>query len=404
MSNRHILYILTSYPNLTTTFVDREVYVMQELGVPLRILAVQKPNTMLSDRQKELLKIVTYLHPLRRASQLTAHLQGLLKHPGKYLSTLAYVLTRPHKSIRGRIKTLNQFHQGICAAYLLRNYQIDHIHVHFINYGILALVLSRILGIPYSVTAHSAGDIFVKPTLLPAKLGNAKFIATCTRYNVDYLKQMGKGVYDDKVKCVYHGLDIQRYRRQQPITDRARPVIVGVGQLKERKGFHVLIDALGVLHQQGIDFECRIIGEGPLRAQLAEQIQRLDLSEKVHLLGVLSHDQVFEQYEQANIFALPAVLASNGDRDGIPNVILEAMAMELPVVSTTHSAIPEVVENGVNGLLVPPNDVPALVEALTRLLQNPQLRADLGCKGRETVAEKFDPVKNAQLLIDEFAA
>ena len=404
MTSLHVTYILSSYPGLTTTFVDREITILRRMGIDLHVIALRPPETILSLDQKEIQKRVTYLAPLGKLSLIKAHLRFLVTHPRRYLSTLLYLVTRPHSSFLSRRKTVRQFSQGVHAASLLRRTPVNHIHAHFIHAAIVALVVSRLLRVPYSVTAHASGDIFVKPVMLREKLSGAKFIATCTRYNQEYLNKVGKGVFGDRVKCIYHGLDVQRYQRKQPLALNGRPVILGVGQLKERKGFNDLIDACGMIKELGLDFECRIIGEGPLRPQLEARVRQLDLADRVTLMGALTQEEVIDQYERASLFALPAVLARNGDRDGIPNVILEALAMELPVVSTRHSAVPEVIDDGVNGLLVEPGDSAALAQALLKLLENPEFGRVLGCRGRQTVVEKFDPEKNAHQLLEEIIA
>lgn len=183
-----------------------------------------------------------------------------------------------------------------------------------------------------------------------------------------------------------------------------KTVILSVGQLMERKGYIYLIRACQILKTRSCDFCCRIVGEGPLRKELEEEIHRLGLDDEIELVGALPQEEVIQQYEQANIFALPAVLAESGDRDGIPNVILEAMAMELPVVSTWHSGIPEVIEDGKNGLLVPPGDPSALADALAELLTHREAAQQMGCEGRRTVVDRFDPQKNIQVLVDAFMA
>jgi glycosyltransferase involved in cell wall biosynthesis len=299
--------------------------------------------------------------------------------------------------------TLLHFIEGVYAAWHLRSDPGQHLHAHFIDRAAtVALVAGRLLGIPYSVTSH-ASDIYVGPVLLREKLAGAKFVATCTGYNRSYLAQYGSQLFDHKLLCIYHGLETDRYTRaQRPIGDQA--VILTVGQLKERKGFAYLVEACQALKARGLDFECRIVGEGPLRPELEEQIRRLGLEGRVHLLGALPHEEVIEQYQQATVFALPAVLGSDGDRDGIPNVILEALSMELPVVSTRHSGVPEVVEDGIDGLLVEPADSQALAVALERLICDGEMRSALGSAGRKIVAERFDPETNTRRLLEAFAA
>ncbi len=232
-------------------------------------------------------------------------------------------------------------------------------------------------------------------------MSSASFVATCTSYNLAHLSTLVNGEVKHKIKCIYHGLDTTAYPAVAEISSE-KLRLVAVGQLKEKKGFQYLLQACRQLKDQGYDFECTIIGEGPLHAVLDEQIQALDLKGMVSLCGALPHQEVIRKYQQAAIFVLPAVLGADGDRDGIPNVILEALAMELPVVSTAHSGIPEVIQDGVNGLLVPPTDVSALAQAIARLIEAPSLRSRFGSKGRQVVVEKFDLAHNVGLLLNEF--
>jgi len=152
----------------------------------------------------------------------------------------------------------------------------------------------------------------------------------------------------------------------------------------------------------GYDLECRIVGEGPMRGELEAEIRVLSLQEIITLCGVLPHDKVIDLYHQATIFVLPAILGANGDRDGIPNVILEAMASGLPVISTRHSGIPEVIEDGYNGLLVPPADDIALATAMAKLFEDPQERQNLAQKGYQTVIENFNLERKVAQLLGEF--
>jgi glycosyltransferase involved in cell wall biosynthesis len=179
---------------------------------------------------------------------------------------------------------------------------------------------------------------------------------------------------------------------------------LSVGQLKHKKGLHDLLDACRILVERGLSFDCQIVGEGPLRGELTARIAELDLRSRVRLLGVLPHDAVVEKYREATIFALPCVTGPDGDRDGIPNVILEAMAMGLSVVSTRHSGIPEAVEDGRTGLLVPPGAPGQIANAIARLLENGLLRERLGSRGRERVREVFDVDANARALLAEVVA
>ena len=401
--NLKLVYIIGAYPNLTMTFIDREVRTLREQGVQIQILSIRRPWTPLSPEQKKLQEGVIYLLPVSWLAFFWANLRFAALRPRAYFGTFLYLISRPHSSLRARGMTVLHFFEGVYAAHHLRGGGWDHLHAHFIERAaVVALVASRLLGIPYSLTAH-ASDIYVNPVLLKEKLAGAKFVATCTGYNREYLSQFGEGLFNHKLNCIYHGLELSRYQRLASPTPE-KPVVLAVGQLKERKGFRYLIQACRLLANRGCLLECHIVGEGPLREELEEQIQQLSLQGTVTLYGSLPHQEVIEQYQQAAAFVLPAVIGGDGDRDGIPNVILEAMAMELPVVSTLHSGIPEVVQDGVNGLLVPPADEAALADAIAKLLNSPELRFRLGRSGRQMVTEKFDVERNVMRLLGEFAA
>jgi glycosyltransferase involved in cell wall biosynthesis len=398
-----LLYIIGTYPRLTETFIDREIRTLEELGTEIKIVSVRRPSGALSQEQANLIDRIKYLLPVDIGSLLMGHIRYAVGRPGKFFGAFFYLLSCPHPSFRSRIKTFLHFGEGVYAANELRRVPFDHIHAHFMDRAAtVALVISRLLGVPYSLTAH-AGDIYVDPILLQEKMAGAKFITTCTGYNKAHLEQFGEGLFNHKLFCIYHSLMVDDYNAREP-RGSDESLILSVGQLKERKGFNYLLLACRLLADRGITFKCQIVGEGPQRASLETQIKELSLENLVQLCGALPHENVIEKYQQANLFVLPAILAADGDRDGIPNVILEAMAMNLPVVSTDHSAIPEVVIDGVNGLLVSPADEHALADALEKILTNPGLGKTLGSRGRQIVVEKFDPVTNSKLLLDQFRA
>jgi len=399
----NVAYIIVAYPSLTKTFVDREVATLREMGINIEIYSLWRSKGPLSPEQQQIEKEINTLFPLKFKTALKGHLRFILRKPVNYFSTLIYLLTRPHPTFRSHWRTLKHFHQGIYAASLLADKPIDHIHAHFLNQSAtIALIASRLLNVNYSVTVHASSELFSRPMMIQEKLHRAKFVATCTDYNRKYLEVMSNNGLAGKLKVIYHGLDAQLYQRKQP-PPSGKPVIIAVGQLRERKGFSYLIDACEILKRWGIEYECRIIGDGPLRPELERKIHQQNVEDTVTLCGALSQAAVREQYEEATIFTMPAVLGKDGDRDGIPNVILEAMAMELPVIATRHSGIPEVVKDQENGILVPPENSNALAAAIQKLIKDPALRIKFGKQGRKTILEQFDPWKNAQKLVEGFA-
>jgi glycosyltransferase involved in cell wall biosynthesis len=288
---------------------------------------------------------------------------------------------------------------GVDVARRLRGRTDARLHAHFADRAAtVAYVAGRLLGTGYSLTAH-ANDIYLRPTMLPTKVGQSRVTITCTEYNLEHLRARMPATARPKLQRIYHGIDLERYLGSER-RGGAEPIIVSVGQLKEKKGLRYLVEAMALLRDAGSAASCRIIGEGPLRAELAELIERHDLRDTVHLLGSLPHDEVRRHYAQSAIFALPCVVAGDGDRDGIPNAILEAMATGLPVVSTPISGIPEAVRHDSTGLLVPVADAVALAGALERLLVDDALRDRLGGQGRAFVADAFDVDRNASRFIE----
>jgi glycosyltransferase involved in cell wall biosynthesis len=400
---RGVAYIIGTYPLLTTTFIDREIQLLRSNGLDVTVTALRRPHGPLSPEQQDMARDVHYVLPVTVPALLRSHLSFIARRTIVYWRTLAHLVTRPHRNLRSRCRTLLHFGEGVHVAHLLRSdRRYGHLHAHFVDRAAtVALVAGRLLDLPFSATAH-ANDIYVDPVLLPEKLAQARFVVTCTEYNAAHLEAIPGDRARREILCIHHGLDLDRHQPSEPRTG-TRPVILAVGQLKEKKGFRHLIDACAALRDRGYDVECRIIGEGPSRAALEAQISDLSLDDSVVLCGARDHDDVVAQYRSATIFALPCVTGADGDRDGIPNVILEAMAMRLPVVSTRHSGIPEAVVDGSTGLLVAPGDSDALTGALARLLDDPQTAEAMGRAGRDVVAAKFDIAANAKELMGMFS-
>jgi glycosyltransferase involved in cell wall biosynthesis len=401
MTDLRICYVIGTYPGLSSTFIDREIRMMRQWGMTMYLLSIRPPDLgkSLSKEQQANRRDVIYLIPVKWVVLLTAHLRFLFAKPGAYLGTLFYLLTRPHPTIRDRLMTGLHFAEGVYAAHLLHPKSVNHLHAHFVDRAAtVALVAGRLLGIPYSLAVHAGEDIYVHPVLLPEKFAEAKFAISCTQYNLDYLKQAGIPDLDTKAFAIHHGLDVERYAPDSQRHDP--PLILSVGRLVEKKGLSYLIRACRHLKDDGYKSVCHIIGPGPERSNLETLIADLDLQDTVLMCGAVPHDQVIEEYSRATICALPCIRGQDGSLDGIPNVLPEAMASQLPVVSTPVSAIPELVENEVNGLLATPKDSVALAAALARLLDDPALRRRLGEQGRQTVVEKFDIDRNVRAVYD----
>lgn len=393
-----IAYIIGRYPLLTTTFIDREISEARRQGARVEVLSLRPPDKRsLSPAQEALVDSVSYVRPIGVWQLIGAHVRFVRSRPGALAGAYVRLATLPHDSLRSRVKTVLHVGLGVAAADMLRSRRPDHLHAHFIDRAaVAAWVSARLLDVPFSVTAH-ANDIYVSPVLLADKLAAAKFAATCTEYNRSYLLEaVGRGRAD--IVTIHHGIDLQSFPERHQ-SSGSTPLVLAVGQLREKKGFRHLIDAAALLTDRHCDVV--IAGDGPLRAELEDQVASLGLGERVRLLGAVSHDRVLELMQGATVFVLPAVVAADGDRDGIPNVILEAMAMELPVIATRHSGIPEAVVDGTTGILVEVGDPTALAEAIVRILDDADGAARMGVEGRALVASRFDLERNVGQLLEK---
>jgi colanic acid/amylovoran biosynthesis glycosyltransferase len=396
-----LTYIIGTYPSLTTTFIDREIDALRQRGTDLQIISIRRPHTELSPRQLELQQGVSYLLPPRPGELVIAHLWWMVRRPMTVLRTIAYLVTRPHP-FGPRRRTLLHVSTGLYAAYRLRGRADSHLHAHFADRAAtVALVASRLLTTTYSVTAH-ANDIYLRPMLLKEKVGEATFAATCTEYNRSHLASTVGEQLAPRIMRLYHGLDLTSFR---PGTDGPGPAdtVVSVGQLKEKKGLRYLIEACALLRDRGRRVRCEIIGDGPLRADLQALIDDLGLGGEVSLLGALPLPEVVDHYRRSALFVLPCVVAADGDRDGIPNAILEAMGMELGVISTAVSGIPEVVRDGTTGFLVEPANAAQLADRMQELIEKPDLRRRLGHAARALVLDQFEIERNVERLMEAFA-
>jgi glycosyltransferase involved in cell wall biosynthesis len=385
------------YPKLSETFILEELLGLERLGLSLRLYALSPATDAINHPAvAQVLAPVVTVPALTRHSAwqfATRHAQLLVAAPGRYLGALAAACVPqwgPGAS------GLQDFVRAGWLAVQMRDDGVQHLHSHFISSPTdVAAWVARLLRMPFSISAHAKDIYLSNPRHLQRKMEAARFTVTCTEFNRQTLTNIAPKAV---VHRMYHGVDHALFHPARRQLASAVPVIVSVGRLREKKGLDTLIDACAVLRARGQAFVCDIVGYGEEQARLQAQIQRLGLHEQVRLVGKLAREQVIERYACAALYVQPARIAADGDRDGIPNVLLEAMAMGLPVVASRVSGIPELVSHGVNGVLVEPDDAQVLADAVGHLLQRPMACADLGCRARETVTEQFDNDHNLRLL------
>lgn len=388
---RPVGVLVKIYPKLSETFILEELLGLERLGERLHVFALQPPTDAVShDAVARVAAPVTYLpelRPRRFAAFAVAHLALAATAPLRYLSAL--------RAAAGRAGGLADFLRAGWLVRALRRAGIGHLHTHFISRPADVAELVARLGIPFSISAH-AKDIYLSPPAdLRRKLSAARFTVTCTEYNRRTLATIAP---DATIHRMYHGVDAVRFDPVLRRPDERPPLVLAVGRLREKKGFDTLVDACALLRSQGIAFRCEIVGYGDQHPALAARIARSGLEGTVALTGKLAREAVIERYARAAVFVQPSRVGQDGDRDGIPNVLLEAMAMALPVVSTPVSGIPELVDHDRTGLLVAPDRPAELAAAITRLLADPALGRRLAAAGRRAVQEDFDNDHNLGLL------
>jgi glycosyltransferase involved in cell wall biosynthesis len=398
-----VAYIVGCFPFINITFIYREIVSMRRQGLQVDVVAMLRPKEgyVLEEARHEM-ETTFYFKPIDWSIFIIAHLFYILTHPYTYFHSVMHLATRPHSQLLLRLKTIAHFAIGPYVAWYFRKQKPQHIHAHFADRAtVVAYVTARLLGVEHSFTAH-AKDIYAENVFLADKIKTAKFVSTCTAYNFDYLRSLTDE--PEKIHLLYHGLDFSEFKNLERRPKLDSPLILSIGKLKEKKGFCYLIDACALLRDQGQNFCCWIIGEGPDRNALLDQIKQLGLQHHVYLKGNMSHSNVLEALNQATLFSLPSVVAANNDRDGIPNVILEAMAVGVPVVSTSISAIPEVVIQNETGYLVASRDSRQLADSLTKLLNSSEERARLAQNAKAFVQKNFQVdrnVKGLKLLFEQ---
>jgi glycosyltransferase involved in cell wall biosynthesis len=396
-----IAYLLKTFPRLSETFILNEILGLESLGVSIEIFSLKRPAEERAHASVAKVRArVNYVpsllpNPLGALRCLLAHVVLFLTSPVSYVRTLGFFV-RPQKS---RVKDLAQ--AGFLARCLQRR-GITHLHAHFANVpASVAELVQRFTGIPYSFTAH-AKDIYLTPNEeLRRKIARASFVLTCTGFNANHLTAVSDGT--TPIRLVYHGVDLDFFQSGPAVRSADQcPVIVSVGRFCEKKGLSYLIQACALLKQQNRRFRCRIIGYGELRDQFSALIVELGVSDRVSLEGPFTQDQVRATYIEAAAFVLPCVVTDSGDRDGIPNVLLEAMSMGLPVISTGVSGIGELIRHTGNGLLVRERDADAIAESIGLLLDYPNVASRLAESGRETVLRHFEMRQSARAVAAAF--
>ncbi len=396
-------YVLKRYPRYSETFVVNEILAHEAVGLDIDIFALRPPcDSHFQNIISQVRASVTYIRkPVQ--GRASSSLNSIAPTPASYfwaeLQEIALVIpdfwSKLSLAAGERASTVYQ------AAWLAREVrlrQITHLHAHF---GSVATSVTRLAAhfadLSYTFTAH-AKDIFhhsVNPEDMTRKIRDSAAVVTVSNYNVQYLQQV-YGNVASKVQRIYNGLDLTQFAYASP--QHRPPQIISVGRLVEKKGLSILIEACALLKQRGCNFNCQIVGTGELAGALKAQIEALGLVEQVCLVGARPQNEVFELLQQAAVFAAPYIIGQDGNRDGLPTVLLEAMALGTPCVGTDVTGIPELIRHEQTGLIVPQENASALALALQKLLEHSSLRVKLATEARKLMESEFDIHTNAGSL------
>lgn len=391
-------YLLRKFPVLSETFILTELLALEARGVPLHIISLERPNDpRFHDDLPKLKARVVYLpgaSELRRLLRIHWRLARSKAVGREYRRTLLSTLASAKPQLLWR------FAQAGYVANEVRRLRLRHLHAHFAHYpATVALLTAKITGVPFSFTAH-ATDIYKLKTdrrLLSHKIARARFVVTVSEFNKRYLQTVA-GAPPEKIALVRNGIDLARFSPNGAPRGSSPFVILAVARLVEKKGLPVLIEACRLLRDRQLSFRCEIIGKGRMRSQLESLIARWRLADQVHLLGPKTQMEVREHYLDSHLYVLPAIVGLDGNREGLPVSIVEALACGLPVVSTPVTGIPEAVLDQHNGLLVPTGDPQALADAIERMIGDPDFYGRLRANARPSVAASFDHRRTSAAL------
>ena len=392
-------YVAKMFPRISETFVLREILALRRQGIPLRIYSLLPP-TRDSRIHPEVLPLMTEVEILpqpgvrRLRPFATALWRCARDNPWSTALETVCVLLLPSP------RCLRRFFRAVILAARMREEEIAHLHAAWAHTpASVARIASRLARVPWSMGAHAKDIHLSRPRSLAKKIAAARFTTTCTRTNQRVLEKMARDREEDlpapAILLHYHGVDTA-YFSPETLAQAAEPtagdppLVVSVGRLVPKKGFDLLVDAAAILRDGGVAFSLEIIGHGPLERSLRQQVRSRSLEDRVTLRGLLVQDEVRAAYRRASCVVLACRVAPNGDRDGIPNTLAEAMATGVPVVATRLQSIEEIVRDRETGILVPSDDARALAQAIESLLADPARGRQLGRRAREWIEREFD--------------
>jgi colanic acid/amylovoran biosynthesis glycosyltransferase len=395
---RRVAFVLSRFPKITETFILYEILALERLGIQAEVFALIRERQPIAHAEAMTTLERVRFAPFMSRPVLRSNWRSLRRRPRLYLRTLAEVLRGTWGSRRFFLTALAVFPKAVHFAEQMRRLRIEHVHAHFATHPtVVAFIVSRLTGIPFSFTAHGS-DLHVDTRMIDRKLAAASFAVTCSQFNKKAMVEASAPRLAERIHVIYYGVDLDFFQPTERPPGRTVPRIICVASFEEVKGHRFLLEACRLLLDRGVPFELDLVGDGPRRRQLERQVAEAELERHVTFHGPLTREEVARLLGAADIKVLASYPAPDGKREGMPNVLIEAMAAGLPVVSTKLTGIPELVESGTSGILVTPAHPAELADALERLCNDEQLRLEMGRAGRLRVEREFDREQNARRL------
>jgi colanic acid/amylovoran biosynthesis glycosyltransferase len=395
-----IAYLVSKYPDVSHTFILREVFALRERGLEIETASINQcpPENKLTQQEREEAARTFYVKPKGIAGVAAAMLWMLLHHPAGLFRAFWFALCLGHGDLLRTARNIFYFAEALILAKWMHERSLKHLHVHFATPAAsVALILSKAIPISTSITVHGPDEFYdVTAYSLLEKIEAARFVVCISFFAQSQSMKLVPGGYWQKFEIARLGVDTQHFQ-PRPLPDQTSPfTILCVGRLVSTKGQRILIEAASQLHQAGRNLRVQFVGDGPDRVDLERLVSVKSLASMVEFAGSVNQDHIQSYYKNADVFALASFA------EGIPVVLMEAMAMEIPCVATRINGIPELIEDGVNGLLVAPSDVSGLAAALEKLMDSQELRRKLGSAGRIRVQQAYELSESADRLAEVF--
>lgn len=394
-----VAYVLWNHPAPSERFIRREIEGLRRIGITIDVLALD-PSPRVAEAPGAVHRAPGWLHPARWRALTLA-----FRHPARCVRLLEGVARVARMDgWKGLVRAVRM---GWLAAYFLSRAEVprpDLVHAHFANLPtVFARLWAGALDRPWGFSLH-AHDLYAERLALAERVRDCSYALTCSHAAERELRGRIPLDLHPRVQTLYHGIEVDAWRRRTARAPAATARILAVGRLVPKKGFQVLLDACGRLVERRLDFECELIGDGPEREALLRRIRERSLTDRVRLLGWLPETELRERFERASVLAVPSVVAPDGDRDNVPNVLVEGLLMEVPVVASALPAIDEVLSPEGLGLLVPPGDPEALSAALHEVCTREELASGLCERARSYAESRFDLRRSSERLKELFAS